>query len=83
MRSFEALQKQNTVAQQAVKVAHEKMQIIDISSQKGQHSASDFNEANLELSQAEIRQKQILIQLNLQATKIDYLSGKPIKMWRF
>jgi len=82
-RSFEALQKQNKVAQQAVKVAREKMQIVDISAQKGQLSVSDFNEANLELSQVEIRLKQILIQLNLQATKIDFLSGKPVKMWRF
>ena len=82
VRSFKALQEQRIVAQKAVKVAREKMNIVEVSAEKGQMSASDFNEANLELSQAEIREKQILIQLNLQATEIDYLSGEPVKMWR-
>lgn len=83
VRSFTALQKQLVVAQKAVKVAREKMKIVEISTEKGQLTASDFNEANLELSQAELREKQILIQLNLQATQIDYLSGEPVNMWRF
>jgi len=83
VRSFKALQKQLVVAEKAVKVAREKMKIVEISTEKGQLTASDFNEANLELSQAELREKQILIKLNLQATEIDYLSGKPVNMWRF
>ena len=83
VRSFEALEKQQIVAQQAVQVAREKMQIIEANTQNGQLSASDFNEANLELSQAELKQKQILVRLNLQASEIDYLSGKPVNTWRF
>lgn len=82
VRSFNALSDQYKVAREAVGVAREKMQIIEVNAQNGQVSASDFNEANLELSQAELKQKQILIQLNLQASKIDYLSGKPVKTWR-
>lgn len=81
-RSFTALSKSHMVALQAVKVAREKMQIIETNTQNGQLSASDFNEANLELSQAELKQKQIWVQLNLQASEMDYLSGKPVNTWR-
>lgn len=83
LRSFKTLEKQHMVAREAVKVAREKMQIVEANAQNGQLSASDFNEANLELSQAELKQKQILVQLNLQASEIDYLSGKPVNSWRF
>ena len=82
VRAFLALKKQSIVAQKAVKVAREKMQIVQANMENGQLSASDFNEANLELSQAELRQKQNLVQLNLQANEIDYLSGKPVNFWR-
>ncbi|MFW9782183.1 MAG: TolC family protein [Candidatus Heimdallarchaeota archaeon] len=57
---MQTLRKQYKVASQAVKVATEKMNIIELNTENGQLSASDFNEANLELSQAQLRQKQIL-----------------------
>lgn len=82
-RSMETLKKQYNTALQAVLVAREKMSIIEINTQNGQLSASDFNEANLELSQAQLRQKQILVQLNLQASELDYLSGAPLQSWRY
>lgn len=82
-RAMESLTEQHKVALQAVKVATEKMNIIEANTENGQLSASDFNEANLELSQAQLRQKQILVQLNLQASKLDYLSGALLKNWRY
>jgi outer membrane protein TolC len=83
VRSFNALNEQLAVTKQAVKVAHEKMQIVEIRAKNGQLSATDFNDANLELSQTELKEKQLLIQLNLQANEIDFLSGKPVTNWRF
>lgn len=83
LRSMQTLKKQFSVVEQSVIVAQEKMNIIQLNTENGQLSASDFNEANLELSQAQLRQKQILVQLNLQASQLDYLSGAPLQSWRY
>ncbi len=82
-RALESLKKQYNVALLAVKVAHEKMNIIEVNAKNGQLAASDFNEANIELSQAHLRQKQILVQLNLKASELDYLSGTALQNWRY
>ncbi|MCB0282508.1 MAG: TolC family protein [Calditrichae bacterium] len=80
-RDYKSLNEQYVVAKKAVRVASEKMRIIEINAEKGQLSVSDFNDANLELSQAELNQQQSLIMLNLKANEIDYLSGQPISNW--
>lgn len=80
-RDYTSLTEQYLVAQKAVRVAREKMRIIEINAEKGQLSVSDFNDANLELSQAELNEQQSLIMLNLKANEIDYLSGQPISNW--
>lgn len=80
-REFKAIREQSRVFARAVSLAGEKLRIIQLKSEKGMVSAHDFNEANLELTQAELGYQGQLIKLAEQIVHIDYLSGNSIELW--
>lgn len=82
IREYYAMVEQLKVLKQALKLAQTRMQIIDAQYRKGISTATDFNSANLDLSEAEINQKQQFIRMQLKLNEIDWLSGQPINSWR-
>ena len=83
LRDYQSIRDQLKVFKNALTLAREKMRIIRLQSDKGLVSATDFNEANLELTRAEIDYQEHLIQLALKVLEIDYVSGSPISEWHF
>ena len=82
VREYRAMVEQLKVLKQALELAKTRMHIIDTQYRKGISTATDFNSANLELSEAEINQKQQFIRMQLKSNEIDWLSGQPINNWR-
>jgi outer membrane protein len=82
IREFEALKQQYSVALRARDVAKKKMEIVESRYKQGMSSVTDFNEANLELTDAEINLQRQKILLALKISEIDFLSGKSINEWR-
>jgi len=80
-REFLSLKEQLSIVRKAVRLSREKMKIIENSASEGQVSVTDFNDANLELLQSELNEKKILLQIQIKASELDYLSGKPISSW--
>ncbi len=66
---------------QAVALAKTKMQTIQSRYNQGMASATDFNMANLELTQAELKEAQQRIQLALKRNELEFKSDKPISEW--
>ena len=81
MREYKALQKQRQVAVNARNLAKRKMEIIQSRYNEGMSSATEFNDANLELTDAEINLQRQSILMALKISEIDYLSGKSINQW--
>ncbi|HES58851.1 MAG TPA: hypothetical protein ENO18_00340, partial [Caldithrix sp.] len=81
IREYKALQKQTKVAMTARNLAKRKMEIIQSRYNEGMSSVTEFNDANLELTDAEINMQRQSILLAIKRGEIDYLSGKPINEW--
>lgn len=81
VREYRALQKQNKVAISARDLAKRKMEIIQSRYNEGMSSVTEFNDANLELTDAEINLQRQLILLAIKISEIDFLSGKSINQW--
>lgn len=81
VREFRSLQEQYNVLVSALKLAQTKMKIVDSQYKQGMSSTTDFNDANLELAEADINQKKQLLLMAIKINEIDYLSGKPINEW--
>ncbi len=79
---WKALRKQLQVAETAQALARKRMKVLESQFKQGNVSATDYNEANLELSEAELQYTQQRIQLAMKLHEIDYISGKPMKEWR-
>lgn len=67
--------------QTALSVAQQKMKIVQSRYQQGMASATDFNEANLQLTESELNLKRHYLLMVLKLNEIDYLSGKPLNQW--
>lgn len=81
VREYRALQKQNKVALSARDLAKRKMEIIQSRYNEGMSSVTEFNDANLELTDTEINLQRQSILLAIKVSEIDYLSGKSINQW--
>lgn len=82
VRELSAVQEQLIVSATALDLARQKMRIIQSQASQGMVSATDFNDANLELTQAELSYATQLLAVEMKITEIDYLSGQPINEWR-
>lgn len=81
IREYKALRKQNMVALSARDLAKRKMEIIQSRYNEGMSSVTEFNDANLELTDAEINLQRQSILLAIKISEIDFLSGKSINQW--
>lgn len=81
LRQWQTLKEQEKVVQTALSVAQQKMKIVQSRYQQGMASATDFNEANLQLTEAELNLKRHYLLMALKLNEIDYLSGKPLNQW--
>ena len=81
VREYKALQKQNKVAISARDLAKRKLEIIQSRYNEGMSSVTEFTDANLELTDAEINLQRQSILLAVKVSEIDFLSGKSINQW--
>lgn len=79
--AYRFLKQRWILQKQAVELARTKMQTIQSRYNQGMASATDFNTANLELTQAELKEVQQRIQLSLKRNELEYKSDKPISEW--
>ncbi len=81
VREWQTLRQEYQVLQSSLEVAKTKMHIIAAKYKQGMATVTDFNRANLELTEAELKVKSQLVLLILKQNQIEYFSGKPIKQW--
>lgn len=81
VREYHAKRKQLKVMVIARNLAKNKMQIIESRYRQGMSTVTEFNDANLELTDAEINLQRQKILLALKISEIDFLSGKSINQW--
>ncbi len=81
LQEWQTLKKQQAVLEAALQVARQKMNMVKARYQQGMASATDFNEANLQLTAAELNVKRHYLRLCLKQNEIDFLSGKPLSQW--
>ncbi len=81
VRDWYAMQSELKVIEASLDLARTKMGIVKVQYEQGMASTTDFNDANLGLTQAELQYRSQLLALLLKANQIDALSGEPIDRW--
>ena len=81
LQDWQTLKEQEKVVKTALQVARQKMKIIESRYKQGMATATDFNEANLQLTEAELNLKRHYLLMALKRSEIEYLSGKPLNQW--
>jgi len=81
VRDWEAMQSEAKVIEASLDLARTKMGIVKVQYEQGMASTTDFNDANLGLTQAELQYRSQLLALLLAANQIDAASGEPIDQW--
>ena len=81
LQEWQTLKEQEKVVKIALQVARQKMKMIASRYKQGMASVTDFNEANLQLTEAELNLKRHYLLMALKRNEIDYLSGKPLNQW--
>lgn len=82
LRDHKAMQKQLAVLKTSVQVAQDKMAIIQDQTKNGLATATDFRDADADLTQYQLKLNQQQLNLYLKLIELDNLSGKQIKDWR-
>lgn len=82
VRDYNTMQEQLNVLANSVSVAREKMAIVQEQAKSGVVSATDFRDANEELTQTEMKYRQQKILLANKAAEVAYASGAAIETWR-
>lgn len=81
LRELQTIDEQVAVAGQYLKVARDKLSVIQSRYNQGMVSTSDYNEADLELTEAELNHRRQLLRLALKINEIEFLSGAPLEQW--
>ncbi len=81
LREYESLRAQGRVLQRALRLARRKMNIIKSQYEQGMSSATDFNTANLDLTEARLNVQRWRLRLALKLNELEFISGKPISAW--
>ncbi|HUX13150.1 MAG TPA: TolC family protein [Spirochaetia bacterium] len=81
VRDWHAMKEEADLLKASLDLAGTKMNIVKSQYDQGMASTTDFNDSNLELTQAELRYRSQLLALSLKANQIDALSGEPIDQW--
>ncbi len=81
LNEYHFLIKQLSVSERSVKLAREKMKIVKSQYEQGAATVTDFNFANLDLTEVQLGRSGLLLQIALKFNEIEYKSGKPISEW--
>jgi len=81
VRDWHAMKAEAAVIASQLELSRSRMEIVKSQYDQGLASTNDFNDANLGLTQAELRYRTQLLALELAANQIDALSGEPIDQW--
>ena len=57
------------------------MKIVKLQYEQGVATVTDFNFANLDLTEVQLERSGLLLQIALKFNEIEYKSGKPISEW--
>ncbi|HUV37129.1 MAG TPA: TolC family protein [Patescibacteria group bacterium] len=81
LRELQSIEEQIAAAGQYLKVARDKLSVIESRYNQGMVSTSDYNEADLELTEAELNHRRQVLRLELKINEIEFLSGASIEQW--
>ena len=81
MRDWEATLEELGVLAASLELARLRMAIVSSQQAQGMASSTDFNDANLRLTQAELQYRSQLLSLRLKANLLEARSGQPIGQW--
>lgn len=81
VRDWHAMKEEADVLNASLNLARTRMNIVRSQNEQGMASTTDFNDANLQLTVAELRYRSQILSLMLKANQIDALSGEPIDQW--
>lgn len=81
VRDWHAMKEAAGVLKASLDLSRTKMNIVKSQLEQGMASSTDFNDSNLELTQAELKYRSQLLSIQLKANQIDALSGEPIEKW--
>jgi len=81
-RELTSLREQLNVLKMALLISNDKLRLIENRYKQGMASGSDFNDANLNMTETELKYRQFLTAVALKLNELDYKSGKPIQHWR-
>jgi outer membrane protein len=81
VRQWTAMQDELQVLGASLELARTRMGIVKAQYDQGMASSTDFNDANLGLTQAELQYRSQLVSLLLEATRIQAASGQPVDDW--
>jgi len=81
VRQWTAMQDELQVLGASLELARTRMGIVKAQYEQGMASSTDFNDANLGLTQAELQYRSQLVSLLLEATRIQAASGQPVDDW--
>lgn len=81
LNEYKVLQKQMAIGENAVRLAGDRLEQIKIQFEQGQATVTDFNSANLELTEAQLALTTLRIQLSLKLNELEWKSGLPFNDW--
>lgn len=81
VRDWQASREALGVLAAALELARTRMGIVSSQYSQGMASSTDFNDANLRLTQAELQHRSQLLSLRLKANLLEASSGQPIEQW--
>jgi outer membrane protein TolC len=81
VRDWEATWEELGVLAASLELARARMAIVSSQQAQGMASSTDFNDANLRLTQAELQYRSQLLSLRLKANLLEAMSGQPIGQW--
>jgi outer membrane protein TolC len=81
LRDWAATREELGVLAASLELARARMAIVSLQHAQGMASSTDFNDANLRLTQAELQYRSQILSLRLKANLLDAMSGQPIEQW--
>lgn len=81
VRDWSAARDELEVLRASLDLSRNKMQIVKTQYDQGMATTTDFNDANLELAQAELQFRSQILSILLAGSRIDALSGEPPETW--
>jgi outer membrane protein TolC len=81
VRDWQAAREELDLLAASLELAQTRLAIVSSQHSQGMASTTDFNDANLRLTQAEIGYRSQLLSLRLKANLLEAASGQPIEQW--